>query len=112
MEKGSNIEGFFPFIMIILVFVISNLKKKMAEKEKQKKREQTPARLEPVYRSPLPSIKTAEVPTIKQEEVSQPSPPETKVVFRKKTRIQKIVGRLHSKKDLVVIAEILNQRCF
>ena len=114
MENNNNIEGIFPFIIIILVFVISNFKKKMAQKEKEKAREKKISRLEPVYRSSLPPVKAPEILTVRNKENFSPPVPEKKikVVRSKKPRIQKVVKRLHSKKDLILISEILNQRCF
>lgn len=114
MENNNNIGSFFPFIMIILVFVISNFKKKMAQKEKEKARERKISRVEPAYRSASPPVKLSEVLMVKKKEGLASSIPEKKiqVVRNKKPRIQKVVGRLHSKKDLILISEILNHRCF
>ena len=103
MAKG-NFEGFYPFIFIILFYLVSNLRKSMKKKESVEQPRPSP-QLKPAFKTP----KVESVPIIKKiEEPAIPSPRQKTAC--KRPRIQKIVGRLHSKKDLIFITEILARR--
>jgi len=103
MAKG-NFEGFYPFIFIILFYLVSNLRKSMKKKESAEQPRPSP-RPKPAFKTP----KVESVPIIKKVEDTAITLPKQKIIS-KRPRIQKIVGRLHSKKDLIFITEILARR--
>ena len=104
MAKG-NFEGFYPFIFIILFYLVSNLRKSMKKKESVEQPRPSP-QLKPAVKSRPPPIEPIKVPIAKKGEASL-LPPSRHKSMTKRPRIQKIVGRLNSKKDLIYISEIL-----
>lgn len=108
MEKG-NFEGFFPFVIIILVYLLSNLRK---WKKNQVKK--APPPIQPPIVKPKPPS-TPFLPKIPAQKVQEPPLtvlPKAASVTITQPRIKTVVGRLKSKKDLFILSEILTKERF
>ena len=103
MEK-DNIEGFYPFVFIILFYLVSVVRKSMKKKEDAQQPNPQPGP-KPAYKpppiKPVPIAEKVEEPIISLPKNEK---------LPKRPRIQKIVDRLHSKKDLFILNEILTRR--
>jgi len=121
MEK-NNFEGFYPFIIIILLYLFANLRKRKQNKEREEKRRGV-APPQPVFTSrpspPVPLEVPIETPIAKRTLKPSIKPPEKLVresistqkqkPVTRQPRIKRIVGRLSSRKDLIYISEILTR---
>lgn len=100
---SQNIEWIFPFLVFIVIFIVQGLLKKKGKKP------------EKVRHVAHPFHQRVQVP---------PSLPIEKVLLRasssrkkqeglrkKKPRIEKLVRGLKSKKELILLSEILSRKC-
>ena len=101
-EKGEGFESFYYFFFILLIYFLTFLRKKL-----QKKRHPSP-------QPPRPQVshlaKTPSIPIAKKVG-TLPSPPKEiirKPIRKRRPRIVKVVSRLRSKKDLILLSEVLS----
>ena len=97
-----NIEGLFPFFILIGVFILKRLGKKMHQKNKEK------GGVIPPPDTPRSQPKVNPPPSIRPRSVELSEVLEKEDFYRKKKpRIGKLVSGLKSKKDLILLSEIL-----
>lgn len=102
---SQSIEGLYPLLILIGASILKGLHKRAKEKKEQEKKIVRPAPrqpLQPKVEPPAP-IRMTNIKPVKLSEVVK------KEVFhrKKKPRIGKLVSGLKSKKDLVLLSEIL-----
>lgn len=115
MAKNGDWDSIYPFIFVIIFYVISLVNK--AKKKEKSTSVQVP-RARPVFHTPpkapsqvssrpiavqAVSRKKVELPKNERATLSNHSP---------KPRIASLVESLPSKKTLVLLSEVLNNRCF
>ena len=128
MEK-ANFEGLFPFILILVIYFITNLRKasakrKEAEMKRQSKNKATSndLKLEPTkfYKPPSPpTIKKKVKKTREQKEPAfvkitneKKDMLKTNLPRRRKTFVKGLFSEPYSKKKLIYFSEILNKKDF
>lgn len=105
---SQNIEALYPFLILIGASIVKGLHKRAKQKKEHEKNVFRPARPTPPHspvRKPKPSVPST-FTKIKPVELSKVV---QKEVFhrKKKPRIAKLIGGLKSKKELVLLSEIL-----
>ena len=108
MQDQGSIETFFPFVVIILVYLITNIRKQMKKKEKEA------AKPTPRPSPPKPAMKAAPPPQkieleVIKEELQPLEKQEAPFHSKPQPRIKTLVGSLRSKKDLILLSEILKR---
>lgn len=102
-KKGEGFESFYYFFFILLIYFLTFLRKKL-----QKKR-YPPSKLSPPQsfclekNPPIRTVKKGNIPPSASYEIIQKP-----MQKRRRPRIVKIVRRLHSKKDLILLSEVLS----
>lgn len=105
MEEKNNFDAFYPFFIIIVVYLVSFFRKraKMKREAEEKKRTVPIQREAPRYvTAPPPPIAVTvkiDTPSVRQKA--------TPTIRKKKPCIVNIVQDLKSKKELVFLSEIL-----
>lgn len=101
MDENSNFETFLPFIIFVIAILLRFLKRKKKEE---------PQRARPVQRQKPPEPRSVAPPPVQRtvvqkkenKEVPRPLPKR-----RRRPRIVRLVQGLHSKKELILLSEIL-----
>lgn len=107
MEEKSNFDAFYPFFIIIVVYLVTFFKKRAKMKrdaEEKRRAPPVPIRREAIHHvaTPPPSISTVKM-------VKLPTRKKTPPIKRKgNPRIVNLVQGLKSKKELVLLSEILS----
>ncbi|WP_316357554.1 hypothetical protein [Candidatus Neptunichlamydia sp. REUL1] len=105
MEEKNNFDAFYPFFIIIIVYLVTFFKKRAKMKrEAEEKRKAPPIRRQAPRRVATPPIPVATVKT-SEPSVQLKKPPATR---KGKPRIVNLVQGLKSKKELVLLSEILS----
>ena len=105
MEENSNFDAFYPFFIIIVVYLVTFFKKRAKMKrEAEEKRKAPPIRRQAPRRIATPPIPVATVKT-SEPSVQLKEPPAAR---KGKARIVNLVQSLKSKKELVLLSEILS----
>ena len=108
MSQKDSFEGLYPLLIFALFGIVKFLKDRAKKKEGEKGK-QGPLRRAP---TPSPPIRKAAVPPsinikkVKPVELSTAAKNEA-LRRKKKPRIANLIGGLRSKKDLILLSEIL-----
>ncbi len=102
---SPNIEALYPFLILIGVAVVKGLQKKAQGKKAQEEMVRRPPTRTPKPRKPVPPVKRELKPLKpRSPSVSTKTRPAS---YRKRPRIAKVIGGLKSKKELILLSEIL-----
>ncbi|QVL56834.1 MAG: hypothetical protein KFB93_05470 [Simkaniaceae bacterium] len=103
---SQNIEALYPFLILIGASIVKGLHKRAKQKKEQEKSIFRPARPVPI---PTPKAKPPAPIGLRAVKSVALSDVVKKEVFyrKKKPRIAKLIGGLKSKKELVLLSEIL-----
>ena len=105
MEENSNFDAFYPFFIIIAVYLVTFFKKRAKMKrEAEEKRKMPLIRREVPRRAETPPVPVATVKMIKPP-IQQKAAP---IGRKRKPRIVNLVQGLKSKKELILLSEILS----
>lgn len=106
MEEKNNFDAFYPFFIIIAVYLVTFFKKRA-----KMKREAEEKRKMPLMRREAPRrVATSPVPVATVKIIKPPTPQHkvAPVARKRKPRIVNLVQGLKSKKELILLSEILS----
>ncbi len=116
MSQKDSFEGLYPLLIFVVFGVVKALKARAKNKQEEKEK-QGSLRRAPTP-TPTPSIRKVTMPpsiNIKKVKPVELSKVVKNEVFhrKKKSRIANLIGGLRSKKDLILLSEILvNKNAF
>ena len=107
MEEKNNFDAFYPFFIIIVVYLVTFFKKRAKMKrdaEEKRRAPPVPIRREAPRRAEAPPVPVATVKIIKPP-IRQKA---ARIGRKRKPRIVNLVQGLKSKKELILLSEILS----
>ncbi len=107
MEEKNNFDAFYPFFIIIVVYLVTFFKKRAKMKRDAEEKRRTPPvpiRREAPRRAATPPMPVATVKIIKPTAQKKAAP----IARNRQPRIVNLVQGLKSKKELVLLSEILS----
>lgn len=107
MEEKNNFDAFYPFFIIIVVYLVTFFKKRAKMKrdaEEKRRAPLVPIRREAPLRAAMPPVPVATVKINKPPTQQKAAP----IRRKRKPRIVNLVQGLKSKKELILLSEILS----
>lgn len=105
MEENSNFDAFYPFFIIIAVYLVTFFKKRAKMKrEAEEKRKMPLMRRGAPRHVATPPVPVATVKMIKPTAQKKAAP----IARKRKPRVVNLVQGLKSKKELILLSEILS----
>jgi len=105
MEENSNFDAFYPFFIIIAVYLVTFFKKRA-----KMKREEEEKRKMPLIRREAPRRAATPPPPLRPVKILKPPTQQNTapIARKRRPRIFNLVQGLKSKKELVLLSEILS----
>jgi len=105
MEEKNNFDAFYPFFIIVIVYLVTFFKKRAKMKREAEEKRKAP----PIQREAPRRVATPPIPVATVKIFEPPFQKEAIPAARKgKPRIVSLVQGLKSKKELVLLSEILS----
>jgi hypothetical protein len=107
MEENNNFDAFYPFFIIIVLFIVNFFRNRTKQKqEMEQRRERVPSPPKPFPKIPPPP--SPQIPTYKKNnKVEEIAITKKHAKKSKHPRAVNLVSGLKSKKELVLLSEIL-----
>ena len=105
VEEKSNFDAFYPFFIIIVVYLVTFFRKRAKiKREAEEKKRTVPIQREAPLRVATPPPPVTTVRSVKPSSQQKASP----IVKKRKPRIVNLIQGLKSTKELVILSEILS----